>query len=144
MDRFHLIQIGLTLSDNAGNLPILGNSNAFIWEFNFRDFNVTRDAHAHDSVELLRRQGIDFEKNRDFGIDSFWFAELMMSSVTFHSAYDFRYLVKLLTHRALPEELREFLCLVRVFFGDKVFDVKHLMRFCSNLHGGLDRVCQSH
>nr|XP_027188504.1 probable CCR4-associated factor 1 homolog 11 isoform X3 [Cicer arietinum] len=41
------------------------------------------------------------------------------------------------------DDLEEFLRLVKVFFGDKVFDVKHLMRFCSNLHGGLDRVCQS-
>ncbi|KAF7804253.1 putative CCR4-associated factor 1-like protein 11 [Senna tora] len=125
----HLIQIGLTLSDDEGNLPDLGTGNLYIWEFNFRDFDVARDAHAHDSVELLRRQGIDFEKNRELGIDSVQFAELMMSSglvcnvdvswVTFHSAYDFGYLVK------------------------RVFDVKHLMRFCSNLHGGLDRVCKS-
>ncbi|XP_022748439.1 probable CCR4-associated factor 1 homolog 11 isoform X1 [Durio zibethinus] len=148
-----LIQLGITLSDGDGNLPDLGTENRFIWEFNFKDFDVANDVHAHDSLELLRRQGIDFEKNRELGIDSVRFAELMMSSglllndavtwVTFHCAYDFGYLVKCLTSELLPDQLTKFLNLVCLFFGDRVYDVKHLMRFCAGLYGGLDRASKA-
>ncbi|ESW23854.1 hypothetical protein PHAVU_004G081600 [Phaseolus vulgaris] len=140
IDGMHLIQVGLTFSDSHDNLPTFGTSNRFIWEFNFCEFDVTRHAHAPDSITLLRSQGMDFDKNRKYGV-SIWIA--------FHSAYDFGYMLKILSQRFfymqpyLPPNLGDFLQLVKFFFGYRVYDVKHLIRFCPNLHGSLDRVSES-
>jgi len=106
VDALKIIQIGLTLTDAKGNLPRFKNIRC-IWEFNFCDFNIWRDLHNQDSIDMLRRQGIDFTRNASHGVNSFHFCHLMWGSgllfnenvtwVTFHSAFDFGYLVKILT-----------------------------------------------
>ncbi|KAG2404852.1 CCR4-associated factor 1-like protein [Vigna angularis] len=159
VDNMHLLQVGLTLSDCHGNLPTFGTSNRFIWEFNFCEFDVTCHPHAPHSIAFLQRHGMNFHKNRVIGVSIMRFTELMMLSglvcnnythwITFHGAYDFSYMIKVLSHRflhmqpLLPPNLSDFLQLVKFFFGKEVYDVKHLIRFCPNLYGGLDRVSES-
>ncbi|XP_004517160.1 probable CCR4-associated factor 1 homolog 11 [Cicer arietinum] len=153
VDDLKLIQVGLTLTDADGNLPQFGTNQGYIWQFNFCDFDPARDHHNPDSIDLLRRQGIDFNSNISHGIDSVHFGEMLMNSglvlnkavtwVTFHSAYDFGYLVKILTRQNLPDRLEDFLYVLRMFFGDNVYDIKHMIRFCNALYGGLERVAST-
>ncbi|CAH8252472.1 unnamed protein product [Arabidopsis lyrata] len=151
VNMLKLIQLGLTLSDEKGNLPTCGTNKQCIWQFNFREFNLKSDMFAMDSIQLLRESYIDLEKNTECGVDSRRFAELLMSSgvvlndkiqwVTFHCGYDFGYLLKLLSGKELPAEASKFFDQVERFFP-VVYDMKYLMGFCAPLYGGLGRVAK--
>lgn len=151
VDMLKLIQLGLTLFNESGHLPTIDGGRGIVWQFNFRDFDPSRDMCAQDSIELLIQCGIDFKKNLEKGVSSFRFAELLMSSgvvlndsvrwVTFHSAYDFGYLLKLLSGRHLPSTQDGFFTLIQIFFP-VVYDIKHLMKFCNGLYGGLSKVAE--
>lgn len=105
--------------------------------------------YAQDSIDLLRNSGIQFNKHEEEGIDPMEFAELLMTSgivlmdnikwLSFHSGYDFGYLLKLLTDQNLPAEEGEFFELLRLYFPT-IYDVKYLMKSCKNLKGGLQEV----
>ena len=151
VDLLKLIQLGLTFSDEDGNLPTCGTDKFCIWQFNFREFNIGEDIYASESIELLRQCGIDFKKNVEKGIDVVRFGELMMSSgivlndsiswITFHGGYDFGYLVKLLTCKELPLRQADFFKMLFVYFPT-VYDIKYLMTFCNGLFGGLNRLAE--
>lgn len=102
VDLLKIIQLGLTFFDDDGK-PRPGIST---WQFNFK-FNLSEDMYAQDSIELLTTSGINFKRHEEEGIDVFEFAELLMTSgvilnenvkyLSFHSGYDFGYLIKCLT-----------------------------------------------
>lgn len=142
VDLLKIIQLGLTFSDNDGNVP----PTICTWQFNFK-FNLNEDMYAQDSIDLLIRSGIEFSKNEEYGIDVADFGELLMSSgivlndavkwISFHSGYDFGYLLKVLTCKPLPAEEAEFFDSVRTYFPC-IYDIKFLMKSCKNLKGGLN------
>ena len=144
VDLLRIIQLGFAFMDEDGKTPP-GYS---AWQFNFK-FNLCEDTYAQDSIELLQHSGILFEKHAEDGIDPLDFAELLMSSgivlmedikfLCFHSGNDFGYLLKLLTDQKLPPDESEFYNLLGIYFP-MIYDVKHLMRSCKHLSGGLQEV----
>lgn len=147
VDLLRIIQLGLTLADEDGNVV----EDLPVWQFNF-SFNLAEDMYAEDSISLLERSGIRFEEHAKRGIDVLEFGELLTSSglvltdevkwVSFHSGYDFGYLLKVLTCSALPAEEGEFFKLLKLFFP-KIYDVKQMMIACEPLIGGLNKVAEA-
>ena len=105
--------------------------------------------YAADSIELLQSSGLDFARHARDGIDIAEFGELLITSglvlnpdihwVTFHSSYDFAYLLRIVTCLPLPPTEAEFFDLLSLYFPT-LYDVKYLCKSCENLQGGLQRV----
>ncbi|MBA0738999.1 hypothetical protein Gogos_012304 [Gossypium gossypioides] len=151
VDMLQIIQLGFSLSYAWGNLLDFYSPFSYVWEFNFRDFNINRDRYASDSIELLKRQGIDFEKNKEKGIDSknfakFWDYGLVFNChglksitwITFHGTYDFGFMLKIITQSPLPLHLDSFVHQLAYFFGYSIYDLKHTFKFLGLL-GGLEK-----
>lgn len=102
-----------------------------------------------DSIDLLTNSNIQFKKHEEEGIDPFEFAGLLIPSglvlvedvkwLTFHSSFDFGYLLKILTDYPLPGNENEFYESLSMYFAN-VYDVKYLMKSCKNLKGGLQEM----
>jgi len=144
VDLLKIIQLGLTFCDSQGNLP----SGICTWQFNFK-FNLGEDMYAQDSIDLLTKSGIDFKKHNEKGINIADFAEILMTSgivlnddikwISFHSSYDYGYLLKVLTCQELPRKESDFFDLLKTYFPC-VYDIKYMMISCDNLKGGLQNV----
>lgn len=157
VDILKPIQVGITLWTEEGELPppqdtsLLNNSNPKMqgygnmllnqnipctWVFNFQ-FNLEEDMYAESSIELLKSSGVDFQRHMEMGISQEAFGALLTTSglafnpdvhwLSFHSGYDFGYLIKLLSADALPAEQSDFFNLVTTFFP-KLWDIKFLLR----------------
>ncbi|GAB5362187.1 hypothetical protein AAMO2058_000776800 [Amorphochlora amoebiformis] len=144
VDLLKIIQMGLCFCDEKGGLPPGG---VCVWQFNFR-FDLNEDMYARDSIEFLKKSGINFDRHAKDGIDVMEFAEMLITSaivlnddvkwVTFHSGYDYGYLLRLLTCEKLPEREDDFFNLLKTYCPC-VYDVRYLMKSC-DLKGGLSGV----
>ncbi|CBN76829.1 conserved unknown protein [Ectocarpus siliculosus] len=145
VDMLKMIQLGLSFANEKGELPEDG---CCTWQFNFA-FNLSEDMYAHDSIQLLKNSGIDFQGHERRGIDLQDFGELLMTSglvllpnvtwLSFHSGYDFGYLIKLLTCSNLPTQESDFFDLLQLYFP-KIYDIKYLVSSQDGFHGGLNKL----
>jgi len=144
VDLLKIIQLGLSFCNEDGEfLP-----GVCTWQFNFK-FNLSEDMYAQDSIDLLAKSGIDFKEHDRRGIDVADFGAALMTSgvvlnedvkwISFHSGYDYGYLLKVLTCKPLPKEETDFFDLLKTYFPC-IYDIKYLMKSCETLHGGLQKV----
>lgn len=161
VDLLKIIQLGVTLFSIQGEIPpshldisqlnyqpksLQRYANNIIicpctWTFNFQ-FSLEDDMYNEESIQMLKKSGADFDKHASQGINPEEFGSLLITSgmtltedvnwISFHSGYDFAYLIKMLTSKPLPEDEDAYRKLVEVFFP-RLLDVKYLWRHANNL-----------
>lgn len=140
VDLLKIIQIGITLGDGHGNFP----TPCCTWQFNFR-FNLDEDMYTTTAIDLLQSSCIDFNRFKTDGIDRFEFAQIIYTSglvmnrdityITFHSGYDFGYLIKMLICKPLPENENDFFKLLSIMFPH-YYDIKVISESLDEVSSG--------
>lgn len=152
VDLLKVIQLGITLFSEDGEMPPAhpseGNAPSgmsyqnslvpcpYTWQFNFR-FSLADDMYNQESIDFLQTSGMDMKMHLENGIDPKVFGAMMISSglvlledvrwISFHSGYDFGYLVKLMLCKPLPEDEVEYRKLLNIFFP-AIYDIKYMVK----------------
>jgi CCR4-NOT transcription complex subunit 7/8 len=147
VDLLKIIQLGLSFADEDGKFA----KGCPCWQFNFK-FNLNDDMFAQDSIDLLVNSGISFNDHATRGIDPMRFGEILMVSglvlddkvrwVSFHSGYDYGYLLKLLTTQELPGDEKTFFETLRRYFPT-IYDIKYMTSLCDGHFGGLQKLADT-
>lgn len=146
VDSLRLIQLGISFGyENDGSIKIKN-----CLQFNFK-FSLSEKMFAQDSIDLLLRSGVDFECHKKKGIPLEIFTTMLMKSnlifnqkiywISFHSGYDFGYLIKILSRQQLPKNIGEFLKIIEFYFPNFYY-VKYLNLFSGNFKGGLNKLAK--
>lgn len=144
VDILNMIQLGISISDENGYRP----DTTHTWQFNFL-FNLETDMFSQESIDLLVGAQLDFKNHVDNGIDVREFGCLLITSglvmsenivwVSFHSAYDFAYLIKMITGNLMQEKEEEFYRFMNVLFPN-FYDLKYLVRSTDYVRKGLQEI----
>ena len=142
-----LIQLGISFTNEKGEFP--DKYEYHTWQFNFK-FDEEKDKFTEESINLLKSNGINFDKLKKNGISETDFAQKLILSglvlnpnnkwVSYHGSYDFAYLLRILMKDNLPESEDEFIKLLKMYFPS-FYDVRMMIRYNENLfHGGLSKL----
>ena len=148
VDLLKMIQLGITLFKPDGSLPPADSTTSskhpymsatvapYTWQFNFK-FSLESDMYAQESTAMLQKAGIDFDRHSKQGIDPQDFGALLITSglvllpdvhwISFHSGYDFAYLMKLMMQEPLPPDESYFHSLLDKYFPS-LFDIKFMLK----------------
>ena len=150
VDLLKVIQLGVTLFDENGDMPpphateelgLPAYRNNLLpcphtWQFNFQ-FSAGDDMCNQESINFLTEHGLDLEQHEQNGIDPAEFGAMLITSgmamfedvkwISFHSGYDFAYLVKLMLSKGLPEDEAEYRELMDLYFPS-IYDIKFMIK----------------
>lgn len=149
VDLLKIIQLGITLWSADGQNPPANadmplNRSAYnnllqcpcTWMFNFK-FSEETDMASDESITMLKKAGVDFDKCSSIGIEPKDFGARLIDSglvcqpditwLSFHSGYDFGYLTKVMYPVPLPQNEKEYVKIIQIYFG-KIYDVKYIFR----------------
>ena len=139
VDKLKLIQLGITLTNEKGEYP--KNYPYHTWQFNL-EFDKDTELYKDESMDMLKKCGINFDKLKKKGIKHNIFAQYFMVSnlvlnpdvhwVSFHGSYDFGYLLKLLINSDLPQTEDEFVNKLNLYFIN-FYDIRVMVKDNDNL-----------